>query len=60
MAVPTEHSLPALAFGPTRLRKKRLKLVGLASGSAPPTDSPVKVWNGAEWVSTGVSVVAPT
>lgn len=25
----------------------------------PPVDSPLKVWNGTEWVSTGVSVIAP-
>jgi len=26
---------------------------------APPVDSLLKVWTGSEWVSTGVSVIAP-
>lgn len=28
-------------------------------GGAEPVDSPLKVWTGSEWVSTGVSVIAP-
>lgn len=64
MSKPTEHTI-GLGFVTTAVlqRKKRLKTVspfGAGSGPTPPVDSPLKVFNGTEWVSTGVSVVAPS
>lgn len=63
MSKPTEHTIGA-AFPVVGARqlKKRLLLQSPFGGGAgpPPVDSPLKVWNGTEWVSTGISVVAPT
>lgn len=59
MSKPTVHTIGA-AFpiqGATQ-QKKRQVLNGLFLGhsAAAPGDSPLKVWDGAAWVSTGVTV----
>lgn len=63
MSKPTEHTIGVGGYLTTAVlqRKRRLLLKSPFGGGAgpPPVESPLKVFNGTEWVSTGVTVVAP-
>lgn len=62
MPKPTEHTdasrLPLRQAGQS-LPQVRLPFRPVQASAGPPTDSPVKVWTGTEWVSTGINVVLP-
>lgn len=47
-----------VSFGADKadLRRPVFTSIVTGGGSPPPSESPLKVWNGTEWVSTGVTV----